>query len=250
MGENKKSIYEIIVSGWLKDAKPGDMGFLNSMFECDAIYAFHKDVEEELRNLHLNGALDRLHKDREAEKQRFIYLFKQYYALPPEKAFLAFENDDAYKTEGVYLLEYVIDHIRKNKKLYDMEKLREIAVLLTTKSVYPDVICFGLYMFSLFKLKPDSKEGFIIRALGYVKFFTHWARRAAKTAFPNKAYQELMFDWVQEISGEDNDNLPHGDFCGHIETELIYNIVFNTKEKIDWLMDSYWISSQFYYGYF
>ena|GEM_PF-4861499 len=246
MDNTKKSIYEI-VSGWLKAAKRGTMAEYNWIFDGSVYYAFHDDVDAELSSLHENGALDRFNKDRESEEQRFIGLFDKYYTLSPEDAFSAFENDNAYKTESVYLAEAVVKHIRENKSDYDFEKIRKIAVLITTKSVYPDVICFGLYLFSLFKLSPDSKEGNIIRTLGFIKFFTHFARIAAESAFRSSDYQNLLFEWVQEIRESDEDNLPHGDYMGHIETELIANIKFDTKEKINWYLGSEWLMDGFYY---
>ncbi len=80
-----------------------------------------------------------------------------------------------------------------------------------------------------------------------MKFFTHWARLAAKAAFSDRDYQNLLFDWVKIIREEEDDNLPHGDYCGYIETELIYNIKFDTKEKIDWFLNSDWLMDGFYY---
>ena len=250
MAVDKKSIYEI-VSGWLKNSKPGTMAeynyILGSSLGSSVYYSFHDDVEEELTALHRNGALKNFNKDKEAETQHFIDLFKTYYALSPEDAFMAFERDNSYKTESVYLAEAVVKHIRENKRDYDLNKIREIAVLITTKSVYPDTICFGLCLFALFKLKPNSKEGTIIRTLGYIKFFTHFARLAAESAFRSDDYQKLLFDWVREIRDYDDDMLPHGDYMGYIETELIFNIKFDTAEKIKWYLGSDWLMDGFYY---
>ncbi len=148
---------------------------------------------------------------------------KECTELPAEEILPSAENKVRLKVL-VDCYDYTLfEEIQEKAAEFDAKKAKIAAYELTTKSRYSDIVLAGLVLFSITKLKADDPEREVIKNLGLCGKFRGYAATAAKTAFNEEDYQQLLFEWASEL----------GAAC---PSEIVGEIKADTAEKKHWLL--------------